>query len=85
MTREQIISRMDELGERANSRVDEAPHLSNMQYAAILWMTEEEAKEFLELRLSLPTARQEREEAKLRIQQKIKQRKTKKIVDSMSE
>lgn len=76
MTKEEIIARMDELGERANARVDEAPHLSNMQYAAILWMTEDEAKEFMELKLMLPTARQEREEAKLRIQKKIKLRKS---------
>jgi hypothetical protein len=47
-------------------------------------MTQEEATEFLELRLMLPSAGQQREEAKLRIKHKIEKRKAKKMLDDLS-
>lgn len=81
MTEQEIITRMDELGSLAESRMNQAPHNPHLQYAGILWMTQEEATEFLELRLMLPSAGQQREEAKLRIKEKIEKRKAKKMLD----
>lgn len=83
MTEQEIITRMDELGAIAESRMNQAPHNPYLQYAGILWMTQEEATEFLELRLMLPSQGQQREEAKLRIKEKIDKRKAKKVLDSV--
>lgn len=82
MTEQEIIVRMDELGAIAESRMNQAPHNPHLQYAGILWMTQQEATEMLELRLKLPTAGQQREEAKLRIAQKIAKRKANTSLDS---
>lgn len=84
MTEQEIITRMDELGALAEARMDQAPHNPHLQYAGILWMTQEEATEFLQLRLMLPSAGQQREEAKLRIKEKIEKRKAKKVLDEHS-
>jgi hypothetical protein len=84
MTEQEIIARMNELGALAESRMNQAPHNPHLQYAGILWMTQEEATEFLELRLMLPSAGQQREEAKLRIKHKIEKRKAKKMLDDLS-
>ena len=83
MTQQEIIARMDELGALAEARMNQAPHNPHLQYAGILWMAEEEASEFLELRLMLPSAGQQREEAKLRIKHKIEKRKAKKMLDDL--
>lgn len=83
MTQQEIIARMDELGALAEARMNQAPHNPHLQYAGILWMTQEEATEFLELRLMLPSAGQQREEAKLRIKEKIEKRKVKKMLDDL--
>lgn len=83
MTEQEIITRMNGLGALAESRMNQAPHNPHLQYAGILWMTQEEASEFLELRLMLPSQGQQREEAKLRIREKIEKRKPKKMLDSM--
>lgn len=84
MTEQEIIARMDELGTLAEARMDQAPHNPHLQYAGILWMTQEEATEFLSLRLMLPSQGQQREEAKLRIKEKISKRKVKKMLDFAS-
>lgn len=82
MTQQEIIARMDELGALAEARMNQAPHNPHLQYAAILWMAQEEATEFLSLRLMLPSQGQLREEAKLRIKEKIEKRKSKNELDS---
>lgn len=76
---------MDELGIITEARMNQAPHNPHLQYAGILWMTQEEASEMLELRLKLPTAGQQREEAKARIAHKIAKRKANKSLDSGTE
>lgn len=81
MTQQEIIARMDELGALAE-RMNQAPHNPHLQYAGILWMTQEEATEFLSLRLMLPSQGKQREEAKLRIKEKIEKRKSKNELDS---
>ena len=84
MTEQEIIARMNELGALAESRMNQAPHNPHLQYAGILWMTQEEATEFLELCLMLPSAGQQREAARLRIREKIEKRKAKKMLDGLS-
>lgn len=84
MTEHEIITRMDELGALAEARMNQAPHNPHLQYAGILWMTQEEATEFLSLRLMLPSQGQQREEVKLRIKEKIEKRKVKKMLDFAS-
>lgn len=81
MTQQEIIARMDELGVIAEARMNQTPHNPHLQYAGILWMTQEEASEMLELRLKLPSAGQQREEAKARIAQKIAKREAIKSLD----
>jgi len=68
------IKRMEEISSIAAERMNSAAHQPNMQYAEILFMTQDEATEFLALRLSLPTQGQERQAARARIDQKIKAR-----------
>jgi hypothetical protein len=65
---------MEEISSIAAERMNSAAHQPNMQYAEILFMTQDEATEFLALRLSLPTQGQERQAARARIDQKIKAR-----------
>lgn len=76
---------MDELGALAESRMNQAPHNPHLQYAGILWMTQEEATEFLPLRLMLPSQGQQREEAKLRIKEKTEERKAKNELDTSNQ
>lgn len=83
MTQQEIIARMDELGALAEARMNQAPHNPHLQYAGILWMTQEEATELLSLRLMLPSQGHQREEAKRRIKEKIEKRKARKVVDRM--
>ena len=73
---------MNGLGAIAEQRMDQAPHNPHLVYAGILWMSQEEATELLELRLMLPSAGEQREAAKLRIKEKIAKRKAKKMLDS---
>lgn len=81
LTKEQIVIRMDELGDAARERMKGSPDNPNLVFAEIIWMTQDEVSEMLELRLLLPTSGQEREQAKARISQKIAKRKAK-AVDS---
>lgn len=81
MTKDEIIFKMSQIGQRASERMQDAPHNPHLQYAEILWMTQKEASEFMQLRLMLPPQGQEREEAKARLAEKIKQRKDKKMLD----
>jgi hypothetical protein len=58
---------MDEIAAAAKVRMDAVAHHSDQQYAEILFMTQDEASEFLALRLSLPSNGQERQEATERL------------------
>jgi hypothetical protein len=69
------VERMAEIVAIAGIRMHAAAHHPNIQYAEILFMTPEEACEFLQLRLMLPSAGQECEAARMRIQAKIAARK----------
>ena len=73
MDRQQVVNRMEEIAAAAKVRMEAASHHPDQQYAEILFMTQEEASEFLELRLSLPSNGQERQEA---IERLIAKRKT---------
>lgn len=84
MTKDEIIFKMNQIGQRASKCIQDAPHNPHLQYAEILWMTQEEASEFMQLRLMLPTQGQERQEAKARIAQKIRERKDKKMLDTVN-
>ena len=81
MTEQEIINRIDELGKAAQARMNTAPCNPHLVYAEVMWMTQEEATELLELRLMLPSAGQHRLEAKQRIAEKIAKRKAKKSLD----
>lgn len=81
MTEQEIINRMNELSKLAKERMNTAPHNPHLVYAEVMWMTQEEATELLELRLMLPSAGRQRLEAKARITEKIAKRKSKKTVD----
>lgn len=70
MDRQQVVNRTDEIAAAAKVRMDAAAHHPDQQYAEILFMTQEEASEFLELRLMLPSAGQERQEAIERLKAK---------------
>ncbi len=59
--------------------------VSDYQHIVVRCSEVEEASEMLELRLKLPTAGQQREEAKARIAQKIAKRKAKTSLDSGTE
>lgn len=85
MTEQQIIARMNELGAIARQRMDTLAAYPEKSYAEIMHMTQEELTEMLELRLMLPSSGEEREAAKVRIAEKIKQRKAKLCVDVGSE
>lgn len=76
---------MDELGVIARQRMEALAHYPEKSYAEIMHMTQEELTEMLELRLMLPSSGEEREAAKVRIAEKIKQRKAKLCVDVGSE
>ena len=76
-----ITARMDELGAIARQRMDMLAHYPEKSYAEIMHMTQEECTEMLELRLQIPSSGAEREAAKARIAEKIKQRKEKLDVD----
>lgn len=75
MDRQQVIERMDALVASGAARMVMAAHTPDIQYAAILFMTVAEAREFLQLRLTLPSAGQERAEARARLANKIRNRK----------
>lgn len=75
MNKEQIVSRMNELGVIARQRMEASAHYPDKVYAEIMHMTQEECSEMLELRLMLPNSGEEREAAKGRIKEKINQRK----------
>lgn len=75
MDRQQITERMDALVASGAARMAMVAHSPNIQYAAILFMNPAEAREFLQLRLALPSAGQERAEARARLANKIRSRK----------
>lgn len=81
MTEQEIINRINELSKPAQERMNNAHYDPHLVYAEIMWMTQEEATELLELRLRLPSAGEQRLEAKARIAEKISKRKSKKAVD----
>lgn len=74
MTKDQIVERMNELGLVAKQRMEGSAHYPDKVYAEIMHMTQDECSEMLELRLMLPSSGEERRAAKLRIQEKTKER-----------
>ena len=75
MTKEQILTRMNELGIIAKARMNATADYPEKCFAEIMHMTQEEASEMLALRLMLPSPGQERAEAIARISDKINKRK----------
>lgn len=70
----QTIERINELCETARQRIEVAAYSPGLQYAEILWMTQQEASELLQLRMKLPSLGQEAFEARSRIICKITKR-----------
>lgn len=70
MTPAQVLVRIDELMQIARARIDASPHKPGQSYAEIAWLTIEEAQELLQLRISLPTYKQERDAAMQRLREK---------------
>lgn len=85
MKLDMITARMDELGAIARQRMDALGYCPDKSYAEIMHMTQTELEEMLQLRLMLPSSGQQRVEAQERIKEKIKQRKAKNVVDSVTE
>lgn len=54
LTLEGIIRRMDELGAVAKARMEAVVHRPDKSYAEIMYMTQDELEEMLQLRLALP-------------------------------
>ena len=75
MIKDQIVDRMNELGDIAKERMLSSADYPNKVFAEIMHMTQEETEEMLQLRLMLPGNGEERGAAKLRIKEKIKLRK----------
>lgn len=75
MTKEQILTHMNELGIIAKARMDATADYPEKCFAEIMHMTQEEASEMLALRLMLPSPGQGRAEAIARISDKINKRK----------
>lgn len=84
MNKQQIITRMDELGSIARARMNASADYPEKSYAEIMHMTQEECTEMLELRLMLPSNGEERQAAQARIKEKISKRKAKSVVDTES-
>ena len=81
-TKEEIEQRLDALTALANERMDKATHLPGLVYAGIFWLTVEEVAEHHALVQALQAlTKDSAENARLRIQEKIKQRKEKKMLD----
>lgn len=76
MTEQQIIARMNELGIIARERMLSSADYPDKVFAEIMHMTQDECEEMLQLRLELPSNGQQRLDARERIQQKIKDRKS---------
>lgn len=66
----QVLTRIDELMQIARARIETSPHRPGQSYAEIAWLTIEEAQELLQLRLSLPSCKQERDAAMQRLREK---------------
>ena len=75
----QPIERINELCEMARRRMEIAAYASGSSYAEILWFSPEEASEFMQLRLRLPSFGQLAFEARSRIICKIVKRKIRQI------
>ena len=70
----QPIERINELCETARQRMEVAAYAQGSSYAEILWLSHEEALEFMQLKLRLPSFGQLAFEAKGRIICKIVKR-----------
>lgn len=82
-TKEDIEERLEALTALANERMDKATHLPGLVYAGIFWLTVEEVAEHFELVQALQAiTKYSAENARLRIREKIKQRKMKKMLDT---
>ena len=81
VTKESVEQRLEALTALANERMDKATHLPGLVYAGIFWLTIEEVAEHFELVQALQAlTKDSAENARLRIQEKIKQRKKMKFV-----
>ena len=67
----QPIERINELCEMARQRMEVAAYAPGSSYAEILWLSHEEASEFMQLKMALPSSGQEAFEARSRIICKI--------------
>lgn len=84
MNKEAIEQRLEALTALANERMNKATHLPGMVYAGIFWLTVEEVSEHHELVQALQAlTKDSAENARLRIQEKIKQRKDKRCLHSL--
>lgn len=70
----QAIERINELCETARQRMEVAAYAPGSSYAEILWFSPEEALEFMQLQLRLPSFGQLANEARSRIICKIVKR-----------
>lgn len=81
MNKEAIEQRLETLTALASERMDKATHLPGLVYAGIFWLTAEEVAEHFELVQALQAVTKDSaENARLRSQEKIKQRKEKKVL-----
>jgi hypothetical protein len=83
MNKDQIVARMNGLGDIARERMNASADYPGKVYAEIMHMTQEEVEEMLQLRLMLPSPGQERVEAQARIREKIIKRKEKLMLDQV--
>ena len=81
-TKESVEQRLEALTALANERMEQATHLPGLVYAGIFWLTVDEVAEHHALVQALQAlTKDSAENARLRIQEKIKQRKAKKVLD----
>ena len=84
MNKQEIEQRLEVLTALAAERMDKATHLPGMVYAGIFWLTVEEVAEHHALVQALQAlTKDSAENARLRIQEKIKQRKDKRCLHSL--
>lgn len=86
VTKEAIEQRLEALTSLANERMDKATHLPGLVYAGIFWLTVEEVAEHHALVHALQAlTKDSAENARLRIQEKIKKRKRKRCLTCWSD
>lgn len=77
LTKQEVELRLEELTNLANERMNNAKHLPGLVYAGIFWMTDDEVEEHHNLvNILQEMSKQSSEQARVRIQEKIKKRKS---------